>query len=210
MRDVATLIFAVVAANALLFAGIAWWAARHGSRDSSPELRMLWRVVFAVALALVIGSAARLAAVASELGWISSAPGDFLASGWQLAQSLAVLGIGVGCISVLRQIAGPLRAAGRVAAAVSDRSPSITDLAQAGLTPRELEVVAVVAAGRRSDKEIAEALYISPATAATHVRNILRKTGTSSRRDLELLALAAQGDSAGPNPAPEPSPPGNT
>src|SRR5262249_24267732 len=48
------------------------------------------------------------------------------------------------------------------------------------LTPREREVVALVASGR-SNKAIAEELFISPATAARHVANILAKLGFNSR-----------------------------
>ncbi len=46
----------------------------------------------------------------------------------------------------------------------------------AGLTPRELEVLRLVAAGR-SNGQIAEALFISRKTASVHVSNILAKLG---------------------------------
>jgi DNA-binding NarL/FixJ family response regulator len=49
-----------------------------------------------------------------------------------------------------------------------------------GLTKRELEVLAYVAAGL-SNREIGEALFISPRTAGIHVSNILRKLGVTSR-----------------------------
>lgn len=49
-----------------------------------------------------------------------------------------------------------------------------------GLTPRELEVVRVVAAGA-SNKEIARRLSISERTVERHVSNILAKLGLSSR-----------------------------
>ncbi len=48
------------------------------------------------------------------------------------------------------------------------------------LTAREREIVALIAGGR-SNKAIAQELYISPATAARHVANILGKLGFSSR-----------------------------
>jgi DNA-binding NarL/FixJ family response regulator len=57
----------------------------------------------------------------------------------------------------------------------------------AGLTHREWEVLALVAAGR-SNGEIARRLFISDKTVSVHVSNILRKTGTSSR--VEAAALA--------------------
>jgi len=49
-----------------------------------------------------------------------------------------------------------------------------------GLTPREREVLNLLAQGM-SDKEIADALYISPRTAMTHVGNILSKLGVNKR-----------------------------
>jgi predicted ATPase/DNA-binding CsgD family transcriptional regulator len=55
------------------------------------------------------------------------------------------------------------------------------------LTPRERQVVALVASGR-SNKAIAEALFISPATAARHVANILAKLGFSSRTQVASWA----------------------
>jgi DNA-binding CsgD family transcriptional regulator len=48
------------------------------------------------------------------------------------------------------------------------------------LTPREREVLAQVIAGR-SNGEIAKALFISDKTVSSHVSNILRKSGTSTR-----------------------------
>jgi DNA-binding CsgD family transcriptional regulator len=49
-----------------------------------------------------------------------------------------------------------------------------------GLTARELEVLRLLTGGR-SDREIADALFISPMTATTHVRNVRRKLGVHSR-----------------------------
>jgi DNA-binding CsgD family transcriptional regulator len=58
---------------------------------------------------------------------------------------------------------------------------------QLGLTPREAEVLALVAAGR-SNRQIAQALFISPKTAAVHVSNILAKLGVDGR--VEAAAVA--------------------
>jgi DNA-binding NarL/FixJ family response regulator len=57
----------------------------------------------------------------------------------------------------------------------------------ADLTPRELEILSFLEAGR-SNRDIANQLVISDKTVSVHVSNILRKTGTKNR--LEAAALA--------------------
>jgi DNA-binding NarL/FixJ family response regulator len=60
---------------------------------------------------------------------------------------------------------------------------------RAGLTPRELEVLRLLVEGR-SNRQIAEQLFISGSTAGVHVTNILAKLGVHSR--LEAAARARQ------------------
>jgi DNA-binding NarL/FixJ family response regulator len=55
------------------------------------------------------------------------------------------------------------------------------------LTARESEVLGLVAAGR-SNREIAEQLFISTKTASVHVSNIMAKLGASSRTEAAALA----------------------
>jgi DNA-binding CsgD family transcriptional regulator/tetratricopeptide (TPR) repeat protein len=62
-----------------------------------------------------------------------------------------------------------------------------TPAEQLGLTPREAEVLALVAAGR-SNRQIAQALFISPKTVGVHVSNILAKLGVAGR--VEAAAIA--------------------
>jgi DNA-binding CsgD family transcriptional regulator/tetratricopeptide (TPR) repeat protein len=59
--------------------------------------------------------------------------------------------------------------------------------AQLGLTRREAEVLALVAAGR-SNSQIAQALFISPKTASVHVSSILAKLDVHTR--VEAAAIA--------------------
>ncbi|MEU3651423.1 AAA family ATPase [Streptomyces sp. NPDC032161] len=60
-------------------------------------------------------------------------------------------------------------------------------LKRLGLTRREQEVHRLVAAGR-TNRGIAEELYISPKTASVHVSNILAKLGVSGRGEAAALA----------------------
>ncbi len=60
-----------------------------------------------------------------------------------------------------------------------------------GLTGREREVASLIALGR-SNRAIAEALVVSERTAETHVGNILKKLGFSSRAQIATWASAKQ------------------
>jgi len=57
----------------------------------------------------------------------------------------------------------------------------------AGLTGREVEVLRLIAAGR-SNRAIAEALFISPNTVLRHVSNIFAKTGVANRAEAAAYA----------------------
>ncbi|WP_282792686.1 helix-turn-helix transcriptional regulator [Streptomyces sp. CC224B] len=67
-------------------------------------------------------------------------------------------------------------------------APAPADPAEAlGLTTRERDVLRLVAAGR-SNRQIAEELFISPKTASVHVSNILAKLGVAGRGEAAALA----------------------
>lgn len=65
-----------------------------------------------------------------------------------------------------------------------------------GLTPREREVLELVALGH-SNREIAGRLFISENTAANHVRSILMKTGSENRTQAARYAVEHGLDGAG-------------
>ncbi|MEV4513140.1 response regulator transcription factor [Dactylosporangium sp. NPDC049525] len=67
--------------------------------------------------------------------------------------------------------------------------PSPSQGRLAVLTPREVEVVRLVAAGLSND-EIARDLFISPLTAKTHVTRAIAKVGVRDRVQLVILAHA--------------------
>lgn len=63
------------------------------------------------------------------------------------------------------------------------------DATAPALTPREREVVALVAMGRRR-REIADELFISDSTVKTHLRNAMHKLDARSQAQLVAVALA--------------------
>jgi DNA-binding NarL/FixJ family response regulator len=64
--------------------------------------------------------------------------------------------------------------------------PAHAPEAMKGLTPREKEIVALVAVGSSND-QIAERLYLSPLTAKTHINNAMGKAGARDRAQLVVL-----------------------
>lgn len=64
--------------------------------------------------------------------------------------------------------------------AVPNAAPSPTAELPDGLTPREAEVLVLIAGGL-SNQEIARALHISLATVETHINNLFAKTGARDR-----------------------------
>jgi len=88
-----------------------------------------------------------------------------------------------------------LSAAARApAAAPAGPAPADDDL-----TPREAEVLRLIAAGR-SNREIARALFVSEATVKTHVNRIFAKTGSRDRG--QAVHYAYQHGYAGPREPP--------
>ena len=58
----------------------------------------------------------------------------------------------------------------------------------AGLTPREVEVLVLIARGA-STRQVAQRLEITPKTAETHIERIYTKTGASTRSTATLFAM---------------------
>ncbi|MFI6531363.1 ATP-binding protein [Nonomuraea sp. NPDC050547] len=78
--------------------------------------------------------------------------------------------------------------------------PTVRRKSDGVLSPREREVARLVALGR-TNKEIAEVLFLSRRTVETHVATLLRKLGVRSRTEV-VSALAAEGVPAAERPGP--------
>ncbi len=131
---------------------------------------------------------------------------------WRLAEALLGEGDRTGATDALTSAhavavslgAAPLRAAieslatrARVELASQEDAtptpePATTESGQPadpfGLTRRELEVLALVAAGR-TNRQIAKSLFISESTAGVHVSNILGKLGVAGRTEAAGIAI---------------------
>jgi HD-GYP domain-containing protein (c-di-GMP phosphodiesterase class II) len=100
------------------------------------------------------------------------------------------------CAELRRSAAGGLfeaadveavvEAAGHAPAAGADAGGA--DGRPAGLSEREVEVLRLIARGR-SNREVAEALVISPKTVGSHVEHIYAKAGVSTRAGAALFAM---------------------
>lgn len=182
------IILGLLVINGLLFGGIGLWAIREGLRDPSPQLRTMSALIAAACIAFVLGSIHRAALVADRLGAVPDRYGEFLRFDLQLIGSVAALAFGLCGVVMVRRMIVEMRRIDRVVSVLTDRVAVNTSVSELGLTPRELQVLEVIATGALTDEEIACQLYVAPATAKTHVKNILRKGGFHSRRALLLLS----------------------
>jgi DNA-binding NarL/FixJ family response regulator len=88
--------------------------------------------------------------------------------------------------------------------AAAARAPGTSSLPGAppgdgDLTPREAEVLRLIAAGQ-SNREIARTLFVSEATVKTHVNRIFAKTGSRDRA--QAMRYAYTHGYAEPTPSP--------
>ncbi len=150
--------------------------------------RLQATVVALLCLAGLVASVQDVGFHAIRLGWLPSSLGGRFLNAIQAVLVLGGLSLLAPTLIVLRRLTGEFARTEGIADTFVDRLPDGLSLETAGLTKRELEVVVAIGTGKLSDREIAETFTISPATAATHVRNIMRKTGVSRRADLALLA----------------------
>jgi DNA-binding CsgD family transcriptional regulator len=103
----------------------------------------------------------------------------------ELLRPAAATAARLGARPLADRVAALARRAGTAAApaptAADGRAPAFR------LTPRERDVLRLVAAGR-SNRQIAEELYISPKTASVHVSHILAKLEVTGRGEAAALA----------------------
>ena len=105
---------------------------------------------------------------------------------------------------VRRAVEGKTALSGEMALRVAEslrRDPDAVafDDAMARLSPRQREVVAMIAEGR-TNREIADALFLSEGTVKNHVTRILEVMGVSDRTKLAVLLVRSQMQQPGAAP----------
>jgi DNA-binding NarL/FixJ family response regulator len=153
-------------------------AAERARCRNTPDQPELWRLV--IETASTAGSRWhqavaqwRCAEAGLTSGWPPSKAGDLLRQAHRRAVELGAKPLQADIESLARRSKIDLSTPVPVV-------PMVDDPRLAALTEREREVLAFLPAGR-SNREIAQELFISAKTVSVHVSNILRKTGTTSR-----------------------------
>jgi len=182
--------------------GLAEWDSRPTSSRTS---RDLWRIRAAAVIAAAEGDlgaavslhetlAARLerAGLRLELIWARIDLGRALAGidrdrAVAAFTSAAALADGCGAVSEGRIAAQALR---RLGVRAWRRGAASAKPGTAGLSTREREIAGRVSRGD-SNREIADALVVSPKTVERHVTNILAKTGLRNRTELATLVRSS-------------------
>lgn len=183
-------IIAMDAAAVLLLSTVAAGLASAAQRAPRGPFRALSLGGAGVCLMLVMASLHHLLMVAAHMGFLASYWVDWLLGPLAAIQATLAVLAGASAVVLVRHYWYRVGRAHTMVELLTDRLPSDACVRQAGLTCREQEVLDLIRGGRICDREIAQALQISPATAATHVQRILRKTGLHNRRDLMLLPPA--------------------
>ena len=182
-----------VAVNLGLFLVILVWGTRLARPSHPKAIQSLARALILVSLAFVVAATQRLGLQAVEAGLLSGEVGNFLLNEWQIVLVMVGSALALYALIKCRQALGILERGARMVSVLTENVELDAAVSDWGLTPRELQVVEVLAQGRLTDEELAEELFIAASTAATHVRNILRKAGLHNRREIMLVVAGRNG-----------------
>lgn len=178
----------LVAINWVVFAVLFVLWLKAAATSPTIRLRTLGRVGALVSVVFLMGATQRLGIHLSNAGLLPErVTADLISAGQAVLSILITVVIGV-AVYTMSRFGREVMRADRMVSILSSRLPEGLSVHDLGLTGRELEVLEWMSEGRMSDVEIATAMSISPATAGTHVRNILKKAGISSRSDLVVFA----------------------
>jgi DNA-binding CsgD family transcriptional regulator len=155
--------------------------------DFHPVTKQLCWALTAIQIASLISFLGRLSSHWQDMEeWQSAPPGGFFLAGQLFSVSVAAAGILV-VLWLVKRVLRSIGTSEKLARAMVQSPLHEERVSELALTARELQVMKAMAEGSISDRQIGNLLGIAPNTAATHVRNILRKAGVHDRRDLLLL-----------------------
>jgi excisionase family DNA binding protein len=112
---------------------------------------------------------------------------EAFAAAWDAGRTLSFEAAVAEVLQVGSDLPKPVDTGPMEEGALPSRSTSHETQSPYGLSPREREIL-VLLARRCTDKEIAEALFISPRTVMTHVTRIIAKLGVANRREAATVA----------------------
>ncbi len=174
--------------NDVLFAVLGIQSLSLAQRVPTPRARTQAYLVALVCGAFVVASTQRVGLQLVEIGILDPSRRELLTGSLQLVTGVGALVLVVPALWMLRRLTAMFARSDRFVTVLMGQVALDASVSDAGLTARELEVLQHVAEGVLTDSDLAEALYVSPSTAATHVRNIMKKTGVRRRHELMLLA----------------------
>ncbi|MFF7638060.1 helix-turn-helix transcriptional regulator [Kitasatospora sp. NPDC008050] len=157
-----------------------WAAAVEPLRATGLPYPLVLALLGAAGTAAAAGERERAGELLREAGPLAELRGDL-----ELGRQIARLAERVGVARALRP-AEPVEQ-GRPADAPGGEGGPAVGAAAFHLTPRETDVLRLLAEGR-TNRQIAEELFISPKTASVHVSNILAKLEVSGRGEAAALA----------------------
>lgn len=185
-------------------AAVAGWASlRMLALDATPQPGRAGATVLAVVLLCLAGLALRREMECRARAFQSAASLRAAFSAlFKEELVLAALAPGAAEVSELMEQFEQACECPGLAPALAKRVVSLLSLGPSGqLSPREREVMDLLTLGH-SDREVAQLLYVSPATVRRHVANVVHKVGAVSRADAIARLGEGPGGAAGAWPEP--------
>ena len=143
---------------AVLWALTVW----HPRASRTQELRTFGWIMSLVYAAFLFGATYGLLLQAVQVGWLPDGLATFLLTIWPFVQVLGLMMLGVLIFVGARRVRKEVDRAVLVVEILTGRIPADVSIDELKVTSREQEVMETIAAGQLSDREIADALYISP------------------------------------------------
>lgn len=187
MGRMSVFLLLLMISNVVLSIGLILVALRSRRASSVPRTRLLSSALAVAGGALLVTVTARLGARLVNIEVLPDSFDWLFEPWWYAVVSALTTVLLVGGVWLGARLIARLEQVETALATLVDHLPHEARGGAANLTPREREVLAVMAAGNLNDGDIAADLFISPSTAATHVRNIMRKADLHNRRELMLL-----------------------